>query len=105
MKIASATEMQAQFPAYLKHSETSPVVVTKKGRPVAMLVAVQNQDDLEEALLAQSPRLRAILDKSRRQIAAGQWLSHEDFWKQAESKTQPRKSSRRVRRKAAAPTK
>lgn len=93
--------MQSQFAAYLKHSQTAPVVVTKKGRPVAMLIAVQNNDELEEALLAQSPRLRAILDKSRRQIAAGQWLSHEDFWKQTESESQPRKSPRRSRRTAA----
>ena len=74
MKTASATEMQAQFKAYLKQSETAPVVVTKNGRPVALLVAVQSQDEVEEAMLAHSPRLQAILDKSRRQIAAGQWL-------------------------------
>ncbi|MBC7819870.1 MAG: type II toxin-antitoxin system Phd/YefM family antitoxin, partial [Planctomycetaceae bacterium] len=41
MKTATATQVKARFEAYLKQSETAPVIVTKRGKPVAMLVAVQ----------------------------------------------------------------
>jgi len=40
MKFATATQVKARFEAYLKQSESAPLIVTKRGKPVAMLVAV-----------------------------------------------------------------
>jgi prevent-host-death family protein len=37
MRIASVADVKAKFSGYLKASEQGPVVVTKNGRPVAML--------------------------------------------------------------------
>ncbi len=39
------------------------------------------EDDLEGLLLARSPRFQALLDRSRRSIRSGKWLTHRDFWK------------------------
>jgi prevent-host-death family protein len=80
MKIASIAEVKARFSAFVKASEEGPVVVTRNGRPVAVLVGVQDEEEIERLLLAYSPRLRAILDRSARQIEAGQGLGHEEFW-------------------------
>ena len=68
MKIASVAEIKAQFSAFLKASEGGPVVVTRNGRPVAVIVGVQDEDEIERLLMAYSPHLRTILDRSRRQF-------------------------------------
>src|SRR5437870_5871672 len=60
MKIASVAEIKSQFSAFLKASEAGPVVVTRNGRPVAVIVGVQDEDEIERLLMAYSPHLRAI---------------------------------------------
>src|SRR5437868_14554984 len=90
MKIASVAEVKSQFSAFLKASEGGPVVVTRNGRPVAALVGVQDEDEIERLLMAYSPHLRAILDPSRQQYREGKWLSEEELWSQME-RTQPSK--------------
>jgi prevent-host-death family protein len=85
MKIASIADVKAHFGAYLKESENGPVIVTRNGRPVAVLLAMQDEDEIERLLMAYSPRLRAILEKSRQQIREGQWLCEEDFWRELDA--------------------
>ena len=80
MKIASVAEVKSQLSAFLKASETGPVVVTRNGRAVAVIVAVHDDDEIERLLMAYSPRLQAILEASRKQIREGDALSHGEFW-------------------------
>src|SRR5262245_46783991 len=94
MKIASVAEVKSQFSAFLKASEGGPVVVTRNGRPVAVLVGVHDEDEIERLLMAFSPRLRAILDRARRQIADGEGLSHEEFWSDVGSPEPPQTRGR-----------
>jgi hypothetical protein len=49
-----------------------------------VIVGVQDEDEVERLLMAYSPHLRAILERSRRQFREGQWLSEEEFWAQFE---------------------
>ncbi|HEY2155442.1 MAG TPA: type II toxin-antitoxin system Phd/YefM family antitoxin [Isosphaeraceae bacterium] len=91
MKIASVAAVKAQFSAYLKESEGGPVVVTRNGRPVAVLLGIQDEDEIERLLMAYSPKLRSILDRSRRQIREGKGLGHEEFWSEVE-KPKPRRT-------------
>jgi PHD/YefM family antitoxin component YafN of YafNO toxin-antitoxin module len=58
-----------------------PIVITRNGKAVAVLLAPVDDDDLESLILARSPRFQALLDKSRKSIKAGKGLSREDFWK------------------------
>jgi prevent-host-death family protein len=103
MKIASVAEIKSQFSAFLKASEGGPVVVTRNGRPVAVIVGVQDEDEIERLLMAYSPHLRAILDRSRQQFREGEWLSEQKFWSQfeqappSEESAEPKK--KRVRKK------
>jgi prevent-host-death family protein len=85
MRIASVADVKAKFSAFLKASEGGPVVVTRNGKPVAVILGVQDEEEIERLLLAYSPRLRAILDQSRDQIREGLELSHEDFWADSET--------------------
>ena len=99
MKIASVAEVKAQFSAFLKASEGGPVVVTRNGRPVAVIVGVQDEEEIERLVMAYSPRLRAILDLSRQQIREGKGLNHEEFWSEAEEPTPPKGRGRGRRKK------
>ncbi len=84
MTVASLAEIKAKFSAYLQEAEVSgPVVVTRKGRAVVVIVAPADDADLEGLLLSRSPRFRSLLDRSRRSIMRGQGESHSQFWKSA----------------------
>ena len=82
MTVASLAEIKAKFSAYLHEAEaTGPVVVTRKGRAVAVIVAPTDDNDLESILLSRSPKFRSLLNKSRRSISAGKAETHEQFWR------------------------
>jgi prevent-host-death family protein len=97
MKMASVAQVKAQFSAYLKECASGPVVVTRNGKPVAVLVALQDEDDLESLILAHSPKFQALLEAAREQIRTGVGIPHEDFWQEMEKKkpSKPRKNTRR----------
>src|SRR5580704_15301226 len=89
MKIASVAQIKSQFSSFLKASESGPIVVTRNGRPVAVIVGVHDEDEIEHLLMAYSPRLQAILEASRKQIREGDVLSHEEFWAEVEASRVP----------------
>src|SRR5271166_5500641 len=100
MKIASVADIKARLSAYLKESEQGPVVVTRNGKAVAVLLAVTDDDELERLVLAHSPKFQALLDKSRRQIGETGGIPHDQFWRevQADSREAADTGSRRSRR-------
>src|SRR5438046_4522232 len=85
MKIASVADVKAKLSAYLKETQRGPVIVTRNGKPVAVLLAVTDEDELERLVLAHSPKFQAILDKSRRQIDEMGGIPHEEFWRQVDA--------------------
>jgi prevent-host-death family protein len=104
MKIASVAEVKSQFSAFLKASEDGPVVVTRNGRPVAVILGVQDEDEIERLLMAYSPQLGAILERSRQQFREGKWLGEEEFWAQFEQgppSKRPAKPKKKAEPKAA----
>src|SRR5712691_4610418 len=82
MKIASVAEVKARLSSYLKASAAGPVVVTRNGKAVAVLLGVSDDEELERLLLAHSRKLRAILDAAERRIEEGAGIGHEEFWQQ-----------------------
>src|SRR2546425_10515460 len=87
MKIASVADVKARLSAYLKETEEGPVVVTRNGKAVAVLLAVTDDDELERLVLAHSPKFQALLDKSRRQIEETGGIPHEQFWREVEAES------------------
>jgi prevent-host-death family protein len=83
MRTASIAKIKAQLNEYLKASDEGPVVVTRNGKPIAVLLAVHDEDDVERLMLAHSPKFQAIIAKSRRQIRSGKTISHDELWKRA----------------------
>jgi len=87
MRIAPVAEIKARFSAYLKASREGPVIVTRHGKPVAVLLSVEDEEELERLILAYSPKLRAILDRARQQIQETGGIQHEDLWREVETAT------------------
>jgi len=87
MRIASVADVKAKFSGYLNASKQGPIVVTKNGKPVAMLLSVTDEDEIERMLLAYSPKFQSILDVAEQQIREGKGVSHEEFWRGIETKT------------------
>jgi prevent-host-death family protein len=100
MKIASVADVKARLSAYLKETQNGPVIVTRNGKAVAVLLAATDEDELERLILAHSPKFQAMLDKSRRQIEETGGIPHEQFWREvkAESRTKSRKGKPGQRR-------
>ena len=97
MKIASVADIKARLSSYLKASARGPVVVTRNGKAVAVLIGVEDDDELERLLLAHSRKLRAILDAADRRIDEGGGISHEEFWHRVKSRAQSNGSGRKRR--------
>jgi prevent-host-death family protein len=87
MKIASVADVKTHLSAYLKESQEGPVIVTRNGKAVAVLLAVTDADELERLVLAHSPKFQALLDKSRRRIEETGGVPHDVFWREVEAET------------------
>ncbi|MBI3914797.1 MAG: type II toxin-antitoxin system Phd/YefM family antitoxin [Chloroflexi bacterium] len=82
MKVASLADVKARLSAYIEELPTKgPVVITRNGKTAAVLIAPQDDEDLERLLLARSPHFQALLSRSRRSIREGKGLSRDGFWK------------------------
>jgi antitoxin (DNA-binding transcriptional repressor) of toxin-antitoxin stability system len=64
VKIASVAEVK-QHSAFVKASEAGPVVVTRNGKAVAVIVAVQDDDEVECLLMVYSPRPLSLVVSQR----------------------------------------
>jgi len=54
-------------------------VITRNGRSAAVLLAVEDEEELERLVLAYSPKFRAILDQARQQTRQTGGIRHEEF--------------------------
>lgn len=95
MRIAPLADVKARLSGYVERvSSEGPVIITRNGKPVAVLLAPRDEEDLERLVLAHSPRFLALLEKSRASIEAGRGLTSSAFWKAVS------RSARRQRHKA-----
>ena len=80
MKIASVANVKARLSAYIRESQSGPIIITRNGKAVAALLHISDDDEIERILMAHSPRLRALLQQAEAQIESGKGLSHEEVW-------------------------
>jgi prevent-host-death family protein len=85
MKIASVADVKAKFSGFIKASEQGPVIVTKNGKPVAVLLSIKDEDEIERMILAYSPKFQNILEVAEGQIREGKGIKHKDFWREVEA--------------------
>jgi prevent-host-death family protein len=85
VKVATQEEVAADFAGDLKASRKGPVVVTSKGKPVAVLLRSESEDDLERLLMGHSAQLQSILEAARKRFREGRGIPHEAFWSEVEA--------------------
>jgi prevent-host-death family protein len=82
MRIVPLADAKARLSAYVDQcADEGPVIITRNGKPVAVLLAPVDEEDLDQLMLTRSKRFQALLAKSRRSIAAGKGLSRDEFWR------------------------
>jgi prevent-host-death family protein len=99
MRIAPLADVKARLSAYLDECGTEgPLVITRNGKAVAVLLVPFDDDDLERLLLGRSARFQALLNRSRQSIKDGQGLSEKAFWEAVRKRAQERKAAAGDRR-------
>jgi prevent-host-death family protein len=94
MRIAPLADVKARLSAYLDEcGDEGPLVITRNGKAVAVLLVPYDDDDLERLILGRSPRFQALLNRSRRNIKEGKGLSEAGFWQAVRKRAQQRKAA------------
>lgn len=92
MRTAPIAAFKARICEYLEKLPAGPVVITRHGRPAALVVTVpEDPEELESLLLSFSPRFWAIIDESRK----GKRIPFDEFWRRAERRHGPLAKKRR----------
>lgn len=88
MRIVSLADAKTRLSSYIDQAQDSgPIVITRNGRAVAVLVVPVDDDDLETLILARSPRFQAMLAQSQKSLRAGKGITEDAFWQLAENST------------------
>lgn len=71
MKTVEKDQATGSLSDYADEAEREPVVITRDGRPIAALLAIENAD-LESVSLSTNPKFLALIERSRaRQTTEG----------------------------------
>jgi prevent-host-death family protein len=97
VKTVSAAKIAAQFDEYLEASHEQPVLVTRNGKPVAVLLAVQDKAEAEKLAAGRSRSLRSVLEEAHEQIQKDGGIPHDQFWRKVE---QSRRAKQRQKGKS-----
>ena len=87
MKIAPLADVKARFSSYVKESEEGPIIVTRNGKPVAVLLSIEDEEEIDRMVLAYSPKFQRILRAAKQQIRDDRGIKHQEFWREVEAKT------------------
>lgn len=103
MRIAPLADVKARLSAYLEEcGAEGPVIITRNGKPAAVLLVPFDEADLERLMLGRSPRFQKLLSRSRKSLREGKGLSESEFWGavRRRTRTRNRTSAKRQTRKS-----
>lgn len=83
MTILSLSEAKAKLPQLLRETEElgERFVITRSGRPAAVLVSAEEYDGLIETLeVLADPKLLAAVRRGLDDIERGRTVSHDEVW-------------------------
>jgi prevent-host-death family protein len=66
MKVVAVREAKQQLSGCIDRAQKERVLITRRGKPAALVIGVQGQD-LEEVLLMQNPRFWELIEARRKQ--------------------------------------
>ena len=68
MKLASVKDVKNKLSDYLKKAEREDIIITKNGRPKAVLHHL-GEDELEDYVVEHDPKFRRIIEKRWREYS------------------------------------
>lgn len=83
MKLVTVAEMKNRLSEYLKRAESEAIIITRSGKPTAVLHPLTADDDLEDYLLEHDPKFKLKIERRWRNylkegaIEISQLLKHE----------------------------
>ena len=95
MKIAPLAEVKDRLSAYIAAARESAIVVTRNGKPVALLTPILEEDDLDSLLLAHDRKFVRLLEQARERVRSGHYLTNEQFWRELRRRRDRRAPTRR----------
>jgi prevent-host-death family protein len=85
MNIISIADAKARLSAYIKESEEQgQIIITRNGRPAAVLLPVLDPEDMQRLMLAYNPNFRHLLEEADKRIQEAGGIPHEEFWETLE---------------------
>jgi prevent-host-death family protein len=78
MKFAAIRDLQIKASDVVKKAQHEPVVITVHGKPKAVLTPI-SEDELEDFLFENSPRLRKRIEEGLKDRKEGRVISHQDL--------------------------
>ena len=92
MKRVPLSEVKDDLSRYVQLAAREEIVVTRHGRPAAVLIGFENEDDWFEYQLEHDPRFIARMDAARRSLDAGQGVSIEQARETLRERRRPQRS-------------
>ncbi len=79
MRVANTVELKNKTNKILKEvMEGNPVIITYRGKPAASLARL-TEDDLEDFVLENSPKIQKMISEAERDIKEGKIVSLKDY--------------------------
>ena len=96
MKVASVRELKNQMSKFLKHAQKEDVIVTSRGKPIALISGLSS-DDLEDYALVSDGELKSRLEAGIKAADEGKLIAIENLIAKAEAELEAQNAT--VRRK------
>ena len=92
MRVTSITELSNQTSKLLKHAQREDVIVTSRGKPIA-LISRLSDNDLEDYALVHDPELKARLEASFQAADEGRLTVVTDLIAKAEAELEAKNAT------------
>jgi prevent-host-death family protein len=79
MKQVSIEEIKNNLSGYLEIAEKERIVITRDGKPVGILIGLEDTEDWWEELLLRDPRFEAEVAQARQSLREGKGISIEEM--------------------------
>jgi hypothetical protein len=57
------------------------------GKPVVVLLSIEDEEEIDRMVLAYSPKFQRILRAAKQQIRDDRGIKHQEIWQEIEAKT------------------
>ena len=79
MKQVPIDEVKTDLSGYLQVAETESVIITRDGKPVGILIGLENRSDWWEELMLRDPRFTVEIAEARQSLQTGKGISIEEM--------------------------